>query len=362
VRRRRLSGLLAHGHPRGGPPFEKCLDALLALCRSASLRNAPRERWHLLAEHLEDTGNRAAAIAAKWGAEAWGRAAGLLHDIGKYAPEFALRLEGGPVVDHATAGAQLAMQTYGPQGRLLAYAITGHHAGMPDGMGADAATLDERLAKRVADYAAWSSEIVLPTTLPPPRLQPRPVANAAERMGFALHVWARMLFSALCDADFLDTEVFYAAAQGRDVSRGSPHSLGQLARELDRHLVGLGDDREINRIRAEILAAVRARTRSEPGIYTLTVPTGGGKTLASLAWALGHARAWNKDCVIYVIPYTSIIDQTARVFRRALGERADAVLEHHTAYRESGRAWRCWTSSRATTGPASCCARQRSPR
>jgi CRISPR-associated endonuclease/helicase Cas3 len=300
-----------------------------------SVRNAPPERWHLLADHLEDTGARAAVIASKWGAETWGHAVGRLHDIGKFAPEFARRLEGGALVDHSTAGAQLAMQTYRHQGRLLAYAIAGHHGGMLNGTGPDGGTLDERLAKRVADCAAWSSEIVLPGALPPPSIRPRPVANAADRMGFAFHVWVRMLFSALCDADFLDTEAFYAATYGRDVARGSSRTLGQLARQLDKHLSEFRADREINRIRAEVLEVVRSQTRLEPGLFTMTVPTGGGKTLASLAWALGHARAWGKDRVIYVIPFTSIIDQTARVFRRALGELGDAVLEHHSAYRES---------------------------
>jgi CRISPR-associated endonuclease/helicase Cas3 len=300
-----------------------------------SLRNSPRERWHSLAEHLEDTGDRAAAIAEKWDAEAWGHAAGRLHDIGKFAPEFRQRLLGGPPVDHATAGAKLAVNTYGAMGRLLAYVIAGHHGGMPDGTGVDEGTLEQRLAKRVGDYSGWSSEMVLPEDLPPPRIRPRPGLDAAERMGFAFHVWARMLFSALCDADFLDTEAFYATAYGRDVSRRSSHSLGQLARQLDRHLSTFSPNNEINRIRAEVLSAIRSKIRLKPGLFTLTVPTGGGKTLASLAWALGHARVWSKDRVIYVIPFTSIIDQTARVFREALGERADALLEHHSAYRES---------------------------
>ena len=143
-----------------------------------------------------------------------------------------------------------------------------------------------------------------------------------------------MLFGA-CDADFVDTEAFYAAAHGRSVSRGPSHTLGQLARQLDKHLSRFRADREINRIRAEVLAVLRTQTGLEPGLFTLTVPTGGGKTLASLAWALGHARAWGKDRVIYVIPFTSVIDQTSRVFREAFDERADAVLEHHSAYRES---------------------------
>jgi CRISPR-associated endonuclease/helicase Cas3 len=300
-----------------------------------SLRSAPRSQWHLLAEHLEATGDRAGAIAAKWGAEAWGHAAGRLHDIGKYSGEFVRRLEGGPLVDHATAGAQLAERTYRPLGRLLAYAVAGHHGGMPNGSGVDDGTLEQRLNRPIADYVNWSSEVVLPASLPPPRIKPRPVPDPTERMGFAFHLWVRMLFSALCDADFLDTEEFYAAAYGRDVTRGPAHTLGQLARQLDKHLSGFNADSEINRIRAEVLSVIRGQIRLEPGLFTLTVPTGGGKTLASLAWALGHARVWSKDRVIYVIPFTSIIDQTGRVFREALGERADAVLEHHSAYRES---------------------------
>ena len=156
-----------------------------------SLRNAPREHWHSLAEHLEDTGDRAAAIAKKWDAEAWGHAAGRLHDIGKFAPEFVQRLQGGPLVDHATAGAQLAVRSYDPHGRLLAYAIAGHHGGMPDGTGPDDGTLDRRLVKPVGDYAGWSSEMVLPASLPPPRIRPRPVGEPVERMARPGHVRVR---------------------------------------------------------------------------------------------------------------------------------------------------------------------------
>lgn len=132
------------------------------------------------------------------------------------------------------------------------------------------------LEAAIGDYAGWSTEMVLPASLPPPRIRPRPVGEPVERMGFAFHVWVRMLFSALCDADFLDTEAFYAAAHGRDVCRGPSHTLGQLARQLDKRLSKFGADREINHIRAEVLARVRGQTRLEPGLFTLTVPTRGG--------------------------------------------------------------------------------------
>ena len=142
-----------------------------------------------------------------------------------------------------------------------------------------------------------------------------------------------MLFSCLVDADYLDTEAFYDRVEGRPTRRAAPPALAELKAKLDAYLADLAaqaDDTLVNRERATILAACREAAAERPGLFTLTVPTGGGKTLASLAFALEHALAHGLERVIYVIPYTSIIEQNAAVFREALG--AEAVLEHHSAF------------------------------
>jgi hypothetical protein len=133
------------------------------------------------------------------------------------------------------------------------------------------------LGKPVDDYSDWEREIFLPVELPAPQIVGRPGADAT-RLGFALHVWVRMLFSALCDADFLDTEAFYAEAYSRPLERRPRHTLHALARQLDGYLaekMAEAEPTEVNRIRAEVLAAVGEQTRLKPGLFTLTMPTGG---------------------------------------------------------------------------------------
>jgi CRISPR-associated endonuclease/helicase Cas3 len=148
-----------------------------------------------------------------------------------------------------------------------------------------------------------------------------------------------MLFSCLVDADYLDTETFYEQVERRPTRRAAPPALAELRPKLDAYLADLAaqaDATLVNRERATILAACREAAAARPGLFTLTVPTGGGKTLASLAFALEHALAHGLDRVIYVIPYTSIIEQNAAVFREALG--AEAVLEHHSAFIDDPKA------------------------
>ena len=137
--------------------------------------------------------------------------------------------------------------------------------------------------------------------------------------------YVRMLFSCLVDADFLDTEAFM-----REKRKSSALPMTELLARLDRYAAPwFPPKNELNRQRCEILSACRERGRQEiPGLFTLTVPTGGGKTVASLAFALEHAVAAGMQRIIYVVPYTSIIEQTADVFREILG--ADQVLEHHS--------------------------------
>lgn len=289
----------------------------------------PEDAWELLADHLMAVGHRAGRFAAVFGAEALGRLAGLLHDLGKADPAFQARLRGGPRVDHSTAGAKYVAAHFGPLGSLLAYVIAGHHTGLADWNGSGG--LKDRLAdpgRGGFDSAAVPKLPNLPEELPISRR----LRGTQQR--FALSFLTRMLFSALVDADFLETERFYdpARAQAR---RGWP-VLGTLSARLDAYLARFPDSTDpVMAARAAVLGWCRDAALRPPGFFRLTVPTGGGKTLSSLAFALAHCQAHGLGRVVYAIPYTSITEQTALVFRDALGD--DAVLEHHSAYDPSPR-------------------------
>lgn len=268
-------------------------------------------------------------MAAKFGAGDAAYAAGLLHDIGKNSAAFQAYIRGnGASPDHSTAGAVEAVRLFpGPLGRLIAFAIAGHHAGLADGLGATG-SLDARLRSDLANYREWG--MLIPAL--PADAQPR-LRDGMTDLPYTLAFLGRMIFSCLVDADFIETERFYAAAEGETRERGCHTPLTELRDRLDAHMATFeGRPGALNAHRAEILSHARARSALAPGLFTMTVPTGGGKTLASLAFALDHAVHHGLDRVIYVIPYTSIIEQTAAIFRDALkddtGDSPD-VLEHH---------------------------------
>jgi hypothetical protein len=154
-----------------------------------------------------------------------------------------------------------------------------------------------------------------------------------------------MIFSCLVDADFLDTEAFYAAVDGRQIDRTWPQLSDKIAQMivcLDAHMAEkrrTSVDSTLNRLRGEILIHVRQKAGLPRGVFTLNVPTGGGKTLASLAFALDHAKHWKMDRIVYAIPFTSIIEQTASIFRGILGE--DVILEHHSSIEDRRIRRRC---------------------
>ncbi|OHX22068.1 CRISPR-associated endonuclease Cas3'' [Chromobacterium sphagni] len=241
-------------------------------------------------------------------------------------------MRGGRPVDHASWGAVVARQKYKSLGTLLAYGIAGHHAGLANGRERGERTpLQERLSADLPKLdPQWQQEVSLPDILPPPN-DFRPDKALA---GFQQSFLARMLFSCVVDADFLDTEAYYRRLDANPKPlRGSPVELRQLREKLDDHLTGFIVDSEVNRLRGEILSGVRGKAEQPPGLFSLTVPTGGGKTLASLAFALDHAIANGLRRIIFVIPFTSIVEQTAAVFRKAFGEWGElAVLEHHSAF------------------------------
>ncbi len=231
-------------------------------------------------------------------------------------------------VDHSTAGAQHAARLE-LAGRLLSYCIAGHHAGLPDNEGGDAG-LSARLLKQVEPISA-APDSLLNLSLPsPPRLKCQSGGSPA-RAGFTLAFFTRMLFSCLVDADFLDTEAFVAPERGT-LRRSGRASCAELLIRLNAHLEEkqrLAADTHVNRVRRDVLEACRVRAKLPPGLFSLNVPTGGGKTLSSLAFALAHAVEHKRCRVVYAIPFTSIIEQTADVFRSALDDLSSEVLEHH---------------------------------
>lgn len=301
-----------------------------------SLEDRPEDEWEPLVEHLEKVVARAGGFGERLGlggvGRAYAEALAWLHDAGKFGRPFQRYLRTGKgKVDHSTAGAILARERYRPLGILLAYGIAGHHAGLPDGGDAGEASLLHRCARTdLADLVRREAEAAighrLPAALPPPGVPDM----------FACAFFIRMIFSCLTDADALAAEAFQTP--DRSALRGQAPPIAALANRLagllDRKTARASAAR-VNRLRADVLARCRAEAGGKPGFYSLCVPTGGGKTLSSLSFALEHARAQGLERVVYVIPYLSIIEQTARVFRRGIFRCMDgAVLEHHTGYAE----------------------------
>lgn len=272
--------------------------------------------------HLKGTGELAETFAAEFGAAANGKLCGLAHDIGKYSDEFQLRLRGGKKVDHATAG---AIECFKIKAAFEAVCVIGHHSGLPNVGHKDADTTESQTffgrklrAEQggIPDYRKnWNGHIALPQDYFRP-----------SGRGFATAFYIRMLYSCLVDADYIDTETF----MNGDAGRGNYEPLSALCDKLTAYISKWNNPtREIDILRQKILNSCIEKASAPRGIFSLTVPTGGGKTVASMAFALNHAAANSMKRIIYVIPYTSIIEQNAKVFRDILGQ--ENVVEHHSS-------------------------------
>ncbi|MDD9874271.1 MAG: CRISPR-associated helicase Cas3' [Gammaproteobacteria bacterium] len=299
---------------------------------------------HSLEDHLREVAKLAETFAGELGAGDWAYIAGLWHDIGKYRPAFQayirrgagldpdahIEKESNPQTNHASSGAIYAQRKLGKLQCLpVSYVIAGHHAGLPDyegGGDAPGAPLHEILQRDKALEAEMLKENI-----------PQDILDASapnticpgEFEGF--HLWVRMLFSCLVDADFLDTERFYSPATSR--ARKQAHEFGEMLECFNAHMNKLQKDAtasEVNKVRADLLNQCRQASQQPPGIFSMTIPTGGGKTLSSLAFALEHAVKYQKRRIIYAIPYTSIIDQTADVFREIFSSFDNLMVEHHS--------------------------------
>lgn len=290
------------------------------------LAHCTENRQETIKKHLEEVADQTVKHVAyyKYGnldIADYARMTGLAHDIGKYSERFQQRIRGdlGIKVDHSTAG---AIEMFNRGMLAAAFAIAGHHGGLPNGKDTTDACLTARRNRDIEDYEDFKNDIDLE--------QVADVGNLPREARFSYGFFIRMLFSALVDADFLKTEKFMS---GGTVLRGRYDTINELYERLVKYIDGKGwlehieEKQGLNRTRSEILRECQQKGKAEPGLFSLTVPTGGGKTVASMLFALEQAKEHGKERVIYVIPYTSIIEQNAAVYGDIFGDQN--VLEHH---------------------------------
>ncbi|WP_419805096.1 CRISPR-associated helicase Cas3' [Terriglobus sp.] len=310
--------------------------------------------WELLSTHLEAVSNQAAALARAFDATEWGRVLGMSHDLGKASRNFQEYLhkshaarereaedagEAAPKsvgrVDHSTFGARYLAGLDRQAGVLLAFCVAGHHAGLPDWSSAedaDCSTLQQRL--KAAHSIPHVPDPQLHLRIPRlPAFADDPRLRTGQRLDFALAFFTRMAFSTLVDADRTCTEQFADPIQAKQRAAARP-GIVQLHAAIRSHVEQKQTSAKmtaVNQQRTRVQQQCIAAATNEPGFFSLQVPTGGGKTLASLLFALEHATVWKKRRVIVAIPFTSIIEQTADVYREALGNIAHGgLIEHHT--------------------------------
>lgn len=278
-------------------------------------------------KHSEKTGNLASQFAAKFGAEEFGRQCGEIHDIGKYSDAFQRRIRGENIrVDHSTFGARELIRK---GDEISAFCVAGHHTGLPDGGSSVVDTATDktfygRMKRNVPDASLYKEEFTINKLMEP---------SFFKNDTFTKSFFIRMLFSCLVDADYLETEIF-VNGKNKNKLRGVYPDLTTLNKKLAKYIAdnGFGNTdvkNKLDQIRAEVLHECQKKALLAPGIFTLSAPTGAGKTISSLAFALAHAKKFGKERIIYVAPYKTIIDQTADVFE-GIFENMNAVLAHHS--------------------------------
>ena len=358
------------------------------------------QKRQYLAEHLHGVAKLAAEFAAKFGLSSHGELIGLLHDLGKYSAAFQAYIQSATgllnqdedeefvdaaglkgKIDHSTSGAQFIWQHLAEKdvlaqiaGQILALCVASHHSGLIDCLTSipgkpaedvftqrmgkpDSKThLQEALAKADPALLAEAHRLLgqpqITSALQPwikkifdkaPGDTPEAKQNSPvvqQQIGLLV----RALFSCLIDADRIDTADFEHPGRARRRLCGNYTPWETLIARLESHLANFTPTQPIDALRQDISRQCLDAAARDTGIYTLTVPTGGGKTLASLRFALHHAQKNGLDRVIYVIPFTSIIDQNAEVVRKILEpegvEAGSVVLEHHSNLTPEDQTWR----------------------
>ena len=283
-----------------------------------------------LGDHLKNVAHLASGFAKTFNNADWAKYAGLFHDLGKADNEWQkyIRGEKSTSVNHSEAGAQyvysaLKNQKFGDFARIIPYLIAGHHAGLPDYSAGSGNSLKSILQDNDSAYLVKLMQkdgLKDLLTVDFPKSQPFGKNDLTkenpQKLMEHLHLWIRMLYSCLVDADFLDTESFMTPEQSE--IRVKNADLIELKKRFDSYMAEKTTNAvptKINTIRSSILKSCREKAKLKPGFYSLNVPTGGGKTLSSMAFALEHSIAHGKKRIIMAIPYTSIIEQTAKVYK-----------------------------------------------
>jgi CRISPR-associated endonuclease/helicase Cas3 len=351
-----------------------------------------------LEDHLLGVANIAKFLAAKIGLKEQGELIGLLHDLGKYSKEFQAYLQSAVglinpdeddfvdarglkgKVDHSTAGAQLVWEELSKQGgigkiaaQVFSLCIASHHSGLINCLSSDAnRPVEDNFTRRInkpdthAHYreAVTKMDVSISKRFQELASNPRLIDGLREAIGkvvfrdnikgtdpiqnpivqFKIGLLIRLLFSCLIDADRINTADFESPSVAKNRANSRYVEWGSLIERLDRKLQNFDTRRPIDEIRRQVSAHCRDKASGNKGIYTLTVPTGGGKTLSSLRFALYHAKKWEMDRIIYVIPFTTIIDQNAEVVRDILepseADRGRVVLEHHSNLTPEEQGWK----------------------
>jgi len=297
--------------------------------------------WHLLDDHIKSVACKSYKFAGVFDSSDWAYNIGFLHDLGKASSDFQeylKKVSSDKISDearkcikktnHSGAGAIYAIEKFkDPIGRVIAYCVAGHHAGLLDWYSEETANAalsarlknDKKYFELIKDYIN-NNTFELKDNLSPPRF-----INQEKD----LHLWIRMLYSCLVDADFLDTEEYLD--KDKLLKRSKFSSISELSSKFFDYMKDFEKGAEtssINKVRSEVLRSCEESAIKKEGFWELSVPTGGGKTLSAMAFAFKHAVKFSKERIIYVIPYTSIIEQTSKKLREILGD--DNVVEHHS--------------------------------
>ncbi len=287
-----------------------------------SKEGASKEEWQELDVHLQNVGRLTQKFAGVVGTWELGSLVGKYHDIGKASSNWQKYLEGesSNKPDHRIAGAILAAQR-APE--IVVFPILGHHGGLKSPSEVKTILCNGSADKRVQEAIQLFSNEKSPVVELPEFISTSSSANNKRTCEFFI----RMLLSALVDADYLDTEAF--ADPIKAGLRQNKYEISLLNDAFQRSQANLIPTGELNRIRTRLYNSVMESAGTERGFFSMSIPTGGGKTRTAMGFALKHALHHDLNRIIVVIPYTSIIEQTAKVYKEIFGEKA--VVEHHSS-------------------------------